>query len=160
MKTIAAAAAVCLSSWACSEPASTGSAADTAQQATDTSAADVGAAQDGDAANQDAEVAQKGGPACDKLEQEINAAIFAAAKAMSPCVADGDCTLVPSSISCKGSCTVSVATTQAAAFKDEKAKLAQKYCVDLGFAQNCWNSIPSCGAVIAKCVQGYCGMGQ
>lgn len=153
MKPIATATTIALLLSACSEPAATGASTDTALKAYDTSSAELGP-------GQDAEVVQKGGPACDKLEQELNAAITSAAKAMSPCVADSDCTLVPSGISCKGSCTVSVATTQAAAFKDELAKLAQKYCVDLGFAQNCWNSMPSCGPVTAKCAQSYCGYGQ
>jgi hypothetical protein len=85
--------------------------------------------------------------------QQAIAAVTAGARA---CATDGDCTVVPTTTGCQGTCGEAVAKAQAAQLEAVVSWVDSHICKAQQFADQCGYATPKCMAPQPSCVQGQC----
>lgn len=123
-----------------------GGAADTAIESDVTDAAEVdGTQEDGSAAID-----------CQAVLSTLQAEIAKLSTGHVACAHDADCTTVPTSTGCQGTCGVGLNTQSVPGFATALAALDAKYCEKTDFTKFCGYSTPKCMAPAPGCVDGIC----
>ncbi len=94
---------------------------------------------------------------CANMGAAVQGALAAAvAKAEAGCAADGDCTLVPTSTACGGTCGVAVRKDAAEEMSKVVAWLDANICKPQGYGGKCGYATPGCMAPKVGCAGGKC----
>ena len=93
---------------------------------------------------------------CAALLAALQAELGGLAAGHVTCAHDVDCTVVPTTTACQGTCGIAVNVAAAAAITQAVQKLDAQYCGATGFADQCGYSGPKCMAPAPACVDGVC----
>ncbi len=93
---------------------------------------------------------------CAATMADLQAAIDALATAHTDCQHDADCTNVPTSTACQGTCGIGLNVAAVDDFAKALKLLDDKYCAATNYAAQCGYASPKCMAPNPGCVNNHC----
>lgn len=93
---------------------------------------------------------------CEAMLAAVQQAIAEAATGARTCATDSDCTVIPTTTACQGTCGEAIAKAQAAQLEAAVNWVDIHICKAQQFADKCGYMTPKCMAPKPTCVQGQC----